>query len=65
MSGARGLLALRQRGVHTIAQNEETCVVYGMPKVAVEMGAAAQVLPLQDIGSQLLAALAKLQRQAA
>jgi two-component system response regulator WspF len=48
--GARGLLSLRQRGWHTIAQNEATSVVYGMPKAAAELGAAVQVLPLDDIG---------------
>ncbi|MBX7103880.1 MAG: chemotaxis-specific protein-glutamate methyltransferase CheB [Gemmataceae bacterium] len=48
--GARGLLNLRQRGWHTIAQNEATSVVYGMPKAAAELGAAVQVLPLDEIG---------------
>jgi two-component system, chemotaxis family, response regulator WspF len=52
--GAEGLLALRQRGWHTIAQNQATCVVYGMPKAAVEMGAAVEVLPLDAIAPVLL-----------
>jgi two-component system chemotaxis response regulator CheB len=40
----------------TIAQNEATCVVYGMPREAVELGAAAQVLPLPAIAEAMLAA---------
>ncbi len=51
--GARGLLKLRNKGWRTIAQNEETCVVYGMPKEAVKMGAAERVLPLYDIAENL------------
>lgn len=47
--GARGLKTLREAGFHTIAQNRETCAVYGMPKAAVEVGAAVEVLPLADI----------------
>jgi two-component system response regulator WspF len=48
--GAEGLLRLRQVGWHTIAQDEATCVVYGMPKAAVERKAACEVLPLGLIG---------------
>lgn len=48
--GAAGLLALRQAGAWTIAQDETTSVVWGMPRVAAELGAARQVLPLQSIG---------------
>jgi two-component system chemotaxis response regulator CheB len=48
--GARGLLSMRQAGSVTIAQNEATCVVYGMPMEAVSLGAAAHVLPLDQIG---------------
>ncbi|MFW5825270.1 MAG: protein-glutamate methylesterase/protein-glutamine glutaminase [Marinobacter sp.] len=44
--GARGLLAMRQAGAHTIAQDQETSVVFGMPREAIERGAAAEVLPL-------------------
>ena len=51
--GAEGLLHLRQRGVHTIAQNEATCAVYGMPRAAVKLNAAVDVLPLGDIGTAL------------
>lgn len=52
--GAEGLFALRQKGWHTIAQNQATCIVYGMPKAAVEMGAAVEVLPLDAIAPVLL-----------
>ncbi len=51
--GARGLLRLREGGARTIAQNEETCVVYGMPREAVALGAAQHVLPLHRIAGRL------------
>jgi two-component system chemotaxis response regulator CheB len=54
--GAQGLLKMRQAGARTIAQNEATCVVYGMPREAVELGAADQVLPLPSIAEAMLAA---------
>lgn len=52
--GAQGLLKLRQAGARTIAQDEATSVVYGMPREAVKIGAAECVLPLDSIGSALL-----------
>jgi two-component system chemotaxis response regulator CheB len=54
--GAQGLLRMRQAGACTMAQNEATCVVYGMPREAVALGAAAQVLPLTAIAEAMLAA---------
>ncbi len=51
--GAAGLLALRRAGALTIAQDEATSVVYGMPREAVLLGAAQRVLPLGDIGLAL------------
>lgn len=57
--GAQGMLAMRNAGAHTIAQNETTCVVYGMPKAAVELGAAMEVVPLQDIAARILAHLGR------
>jgi len=51
--GAAGMLALRSAGAATVAQNEETCVVYGMPREAVRMGAAQVVLPLEQIPAWL------------
>ncbi|MFN8607880.1 MAG: chemotaxis protein CheB [Vulcanimicrobiota bacterium] len=52
--GAQGLLSLRQSGSHTIAQNRESCVVYGMPKAAVRLGAVDEELALEMIGPRLL-----------
>jgi two-component system, chemotaxis family, response regulator WspF len=52
--GAEGLLKLRQTGWHTIAQDEASCVVYGMPKAAVERRAATEVLPLGLIGAAVV-----------
>jgi two-component system chemotaxis response regulator CheB len=51
--GAEGLRLLRSRGHHTIAQDRESSAVYGMPKAAVELGAAAEVLPLDQIAPRL------------
>jgi two-component system, chemotaxis family, protein-glutamate methylesterase/glutaminase len=51
--GADGLLALRRTGAPTIAQDEASCVVFGMPKEAIDLGAAERVLPLRLIGSAL------------
>lgn len=51
--GASGLRDIRKRGGHTIAQDEATSVVYGMPGEAVALGAAERVLPLDEIGAQL------------
>ena len=47
--GARGLLAMRQKGARTIGQDEESSVVYGMPKVAYELGAVERQAPLEHI----------------
>lgn len=51
--GARGLLAIRQAGGLTIAQDETSSVVYGMPREAALLGAAQRVLPLDEIGATL------------
>jgi two-component system, chemotaxis family, protein-glutamate methylesterase/glutaminase len=52
--GADGMCALRKCGARTIAQDEETSVVFGMPKEAIERGAARDVLPLDRIAAALL-----------
>ena len=52
--GARGMKLLRERGHPTIAQDRESCAVFGMPKAAIESGAAARVLPLSAIGLALV-----------
>lgn len=54
--GAAGLLKMRQAGATTIGQNEKTSVVYGMPRVAYEMGGVATQLPLEHIGEEILRA---------
>ncbi|MBL6449288.1 chemotaxis response regulator protein-glutamate methylesterase [Fulvivirga sp. 29W222] len=51
--GATGLLQMRKHGAITIAQNQSTCVVYGMPGEAVKLGAAQYILPLGDIPNKL------------
>lgn len=51
--GAAGLLAMRQAGQATIAQDEATCAVYGMPRAAAELGAAERILPLDNIAAAL------------
>lgn len=55
--GAAGLLALRDAGAHTIAQDEKSSVIFGMPRTAIEMGGAVDVLPLRAIGKKVLAHL--------
>lgn len=52
--GAKGMLAMREAGAYTVAQNEETCVVYGMPREAVKVGAAVDILPLDRVADALL-----------
>jgi len=51
--GAEGLLALRGAGAYTIAQDEKTSAVFGMPKVAARLGAAVDVLPIDKISDVL------------
>jgi len=58
--GAEGLLALRKAGAHTIAQDEETSIIFGMPKAAIERDAACEILPLGKIAQDAIkACLAK------
>jgi two-component system chemotaxis response regulator CheB len=56
--GAAGMLALREAGAHTIAQDEATCVVYGMPRAAVEMDAVCEIAPLEQIPRRIIRCLA-------
>lgn len=51
--GMREYVKLKELGAHIIAQNQESCVVYGMPKAVVEGGGASEVLPLEQIGERL------------
>ncbi len=52
--GAKGMAALKASGAHTIAQDEASSVVFGMPRTAIELGAACEVLPLEEIGPAIL-----------
>ena len=51
--GANGLYAMKQEGAYTIAQDEASSIVFGMPKEAINMGAAGEVLALQKIGQKI------------
>jgi two-component system chemotaxis response regulator CheB len=51
--GAKGLLEMKQAGAHTIAQDEESCVVFGMPREAILLGAAKVVLPLSEMAAHI------------
>ncbi|MDO9314207.1 MAG: chemotaxis response regulator protein-glutamate methylesterase [Burkholderiaceae bacterium] len=53
--GARGMKLLHDRGARTIAQNEETCVVFGMPKEAIKLGGVDEILPLSQMSSAIRA----------
>jgi chemotaxis response regulator CheB/chemotaxis methyl-accepting protein methylase len=61
--GARELKNLRDLGATTIGQNEATCVVYGMPKVAFDMGGVEQQLPLDQIAQGIVSAFSKAPRK--
>jgi two-component system chemotaxis response regulator CheB len=52
--GALGLLAMREAGARTIAQDEASCVVFGMPKVAIDAGAVEKTLPLDLVAPEVL-----------
>lgn len=54
--GAEGLTNLRRNGAHTIGQDQATSVVYGMPRVAMELGGVKEQLPIDEIGSAILRA---------
>lgn len=55
--GARGLLAMRQAGARTVAQDEASCVVFGMPKEAIGLKAVDDILPLDQIASRVMTLL--------
>lgn len=60
--GAQGMLEMKNRGAWTIGQDQDSCVVYGMPREAALIGAVAEVAPLGDISARLLAHLRKVDR---
>lgn len=53
--GAEGLLKMKNKGAYTIGQDEQSCIVYGMPKVAFMVGAVRKQLPLSQIASEIVA----------
>ncbi len=55
--GTEGLRAIREKGGLTLAESEETCVIYGMPKAAVEAGVVHRVVPLDRVAGEILAAV--------
>ena len=55
--GANGLLSFYNRGMLTIAQDEASCAVFGMPKAAIALNAAQKILPINDIGDAINLAL--------
>ena len=57
--GAAGLLAMRQAGAKTIAQDESSCVVFGMPKEAIKLGAAEHIMPLGGIPGRIVGLLSQ------
>ena len=57
--GAQGLLEMRRAGAHTYVQDEASCVVYGMPRAAVELGAAEHQYSLARIGPAVVEATAR------
>ena len=60
--GAKGLLAMREVGALTLAQDERTCVVFGMPKEAIRLGAADEIVPLPEMAHAILRALSRATR---
>ena len=57
--GAKGLLEIKKTGAYTIGQDKESCVVYGMPMVAFNIGAVVKQLPLEKIGAEIINAINK------
>ncbi|MDP3618073.1 MAG: chemotaxis response regulator protein-glutamate methylesterase [Rhodoferax sp.] len=62
--GAEGLLRMRQAGAHTLAQDEASCVVFGMPREAIALGAAVEIAAPQEMGQRVMAHLRSLGERA-
>ena len=62
--GAARLAALKAAGAHTLAQDEASCVVFGMPREAIALGAADEVVPLEQVAHRLAAHLVRLGQHA-
>ena len=52
--GANGLLKMKEAGAKTIAQDEESCVVFGMPKEAIKIGAVDRIAPIDRIAEEII-----------
>ena len=52
--GATGLLKMKQHGAHTIAQDEKSSIVWGMPKAAIDLGAHDEITALEDIPKRII-----------
>ncbi|MEW6417070.1 MAG: chemotaxis response regulator protein-glutamate methylesterase [Nitrospirota bacterium] len=52
--GLKGLITLKKSGGRILAQNEETCIIYGMPKAVIEAGIADKVLPLEEMAGEII-----------
>jgi two-component system chemotaxis response regulator CheB len=61
--GAQGLLTMKQAGAHTLAQDEQTSIVFGMPKEAIALGAADEVVPLQMMAPTILRVLKQMEKE--
>jgi two-component system chemotaxis response regulator CheB len=59
--GALGIGEMRKRGAHTIAQDRESCAIYGMPRVAVEKGFIDRVVPLADMAAYIVSSIGQIQ----
>jgi len=57
--GAAGMLEMKKAGAHTIAQDEKSSVVFGMPKEAIDIGAVNQIVPLKDISNAIIKAVSQ------
>jgi len=60
--GGFGMKTIKKRGGHTIVQNKETCVIFGMPKEVIDLNAADHILPLNKISSKISEEIQKLVR---
>lgn len=52
--GANGLLKMKEAGARTVAQDEKSCIIFGMPREAIRLGAAEKVVPLGNIANEAL-----------
>ena len=61
--GAAGMLEMKNAGAYNFAQDEATCVVFGMPKEAIAVGAVDEIVPLHDMAKRVLMHLTSMGRQ--